>query len=102
MADLAKVVENARKPRQQADSRATCQFIAGEPSMDDDCKCGRPTAGGSYCELHRLFCTMPATPFNLRAALAGVSRAVEPRDEDSDGDPFGCWPIGETPWTDSY
>ncbi len=31
-----------------------CQWIAGEPSADDGCKCGRPTVSGSaYCAYHR-------------------------------------------------
>lgn len=79
-----------------------CQFIAGEPSMDDSCKCGRPTDGSSYCVLHRLFCTMPATTWNLKAALASAARAAEPRDEDGDGDLFGYWPTGDRRWSDPY
>jgi GcrA cell cycle regulator len=31
----------------------TCQFIAGEPSADDACKCGEPVLeGSSYCAKH--------------------------------------------------
>ena len=31
---------------------ATCQWISGEPSVDDRCKCGQPTAGGPWCGEH--------------------------------------------------
>ncbi len=100
--------ESSEIPLKSAPSAANykaepgCQFIAGEPSVDDSCKCGRPTDGSSYCALHRLFCTMPATAWNLKAALASASRATEPRDEDGDGDLFGHWPIGDRHWTDPY
>ncbi len=30
----------------------TCQWIEGEPSLDDACKCGFPTSGRSYCAGH--------------------------------------------------
>ena len=31
----------------------TCQYIAGDPSADDACKCRRPAMPGSpYCEIH--------------------------------------------------
>ncbi len=31
-----------------------CQWITGEPSADDRCKCGRPAVSGSpYCAHHR-------------------------------------------------
>lgn len=31
----------------------TCQWIDGEPSRDDSCKCGKPAAtGSSYCDDH--------------------------------------------------
>lgn len=79
-----------------------CQFIAGEPSMDDACKCGLPTDGASYCRLHRLFCTMPATPWNLQTALASASKADDRVDEDHSADVFGRWPIDSLPWTDTY
>jgi len=29
-----------------------CQWIAGTPTGDDDCKCGAPLYGGSYCAEH--------------------------------------------------
>ncbi len=32
---------------------ATCQWIAGQPSADDACKCGRPTVGGPWCAEHK-------------------------------------------------
>lgn len=38
----------------------TCQFIEGEPSMDDACKCGAPAADGVYCANHRERCSRPA------------------------------------------
>ena len=32
----------------------TCQFIEGEPSFNDDCKCGAPVVEGSaYCRHHQ-------------------------------------------------
>ena len=37
--------------------RRTCQYIAGEPSADDRCKCRRPALPGSpYCEIHGQIC----------------------------------------------
>src|SRR3546814_2024279 len=30
----------------------TCQFIEGEPSTDDACKCGAPSINGVYCAEH--------------------------------------------------
>ena len=36
---------------------STCQFIAGDPSPDDSCKCGRPARlGSSYCPEHHARC----------------------------------------------
>ena len=29
-----------------------CQWITGEPSADDACKCGKSTINGVYCEKH--------------------------------------------------
>jgi hypothetical protein len=41
----------------------SCQYIAGEPSADDACKCGAPVApGSSYCQEHRALCSAPAQP----------------------------------------
>lgn len=38
----------------------TCQFIGGDPSANDACKCGNPTIdGGPYCAHHLERCTMP-------------------------------------------
>lgn len=35
-----------------------CQFIAGEPTRHDDCKCGKPTkVGKPYCPGHFYLCT---------------------------------------------
>lgn len=39
-----------------------CQYIAGEPSGTDDCKCGRPTVTDSvrpYCATHLAICYPP-------------------------------------------
>ena len=37
-----------------------CQFIPGDPSADDACKCGEITRdGGPYCAHHRERCIMP-------------------------------------------
>ncbi len=34
-----------------------CQYIAGEASADDGCKCGRGVElGSSYCESHAAVC----------------------------------------------
>ncbi len=34
-----------------------CQYIAGEPTGGDACKCGRPArAGSAYCEDHHDAC----------------------------------------------
>ena len=34
-----------------------CQFIAGQPTVDDACKCGEPTLPGwPYCAEHRARC----------------------------------------------
>ena len=35
----------------------TCQFIAGDPSADDKCKCGaKLKPGSSYCPEHDAMC----------------------------------------------
>lgn len=31
----------------------TCQWIEGEPSPSESCKCGAPVQCGVYCERHR-------------------------------------------------
>ena len=33
-----------------------CQYIEGEPSLDDACKCGAETDGGPYCAAHKDRC----------------------------------------------
>lgn len=34
-----------------------CQFIAGDPTNSDDCKCGHPAKlGSSYCARHHAIC----------------------------------------------
>lgn len=41
--------------RRAAPGAGRCQWIRGEPTADDSCKCGRPVAAGSrtpYCETH--------------------------------------------------
>ncbi len=41
----------------------SCQYIAGEPSTDDACKCGAPTDGGGvYCADHHALCTHRPEP----------------------------------------
>lgn len=36
-----------------------CQYIAGRPSADDTCKCGRPTdSRGVYCAAHQARCVL--------------------------------------------
>ena len=40
--------------------RNICQYIAGEPTGDDNCKCGRPVRkGGVYCLDHHVICWIP-------------------------------------------
>lgn len=40
-------------PWQPTDMRfKTCQFIEGKPTFSDNCKCGQPTDGGPWCEVH--------------------------------------------------
>lgn len=58
------------KPRLQPLSRHhTCQFIAGEPLIDDVCKCGEPAqVGSSYCPEHHAICWQPSPPRAKRAA----------------------------------
>lgn len=58
------------KPRPQPLSRHhTCQFIAGEPSIDEACKCGEPAqVGSSYCPEHHAICWQPSPPRAKRAA----------------------------------
>src|SRR3546814_6679113 len=38
---------------------STCQFIEGEPSTDDACKCGAPATNGVYCADHLERCAIP-------------------------------------------
>jgi hypothetical protein len=38
-----------------------CQWIEGEPTMDDACKCGAPTVNGTYCAEHVALCTVPSS-----------------------------------------
>jgi hypothetical protein len=46
---------------------STCQFIAGTPTIEEDCKCGEPTVKGfSYCEEHLARCYIGTTPGNDR------------------------------------
>lgn len=38
----------------------TCQYIKGEPSADDSCKCGKPAEPGRpYCAEHFAICYTP-------------------------------------------
>ena len=61
-----------------------CQWIAGEPSAEEACKCGRVTAPGSpYCERHRVraLLRMPASGGggNQAAQPPAGAQAVAPR-----------------------
>jgi hypothetical protein len=39
----------------------TCQWIDGEPSADESCKCGRPVRlGSSYCGRHDELARIPS------------------------------------------
>ena len=50
----------AIEPGFEAPGPRTCQYIAGEPSADDSCKCSLPAVpGGSYCVLHQAVCYVP-------------------------------------------
>jgi hypothetical protein len=63
----------------------SCQWIEGEPSEDDACKCGKPAAAGRpYCPPHearayvrvdpqmwREFARSPFRLFGVGALLAG-------------------------------
>ena len=45
-----------------------CQFIAGEPSADDRCKCRSPAReGSSYCDFHHALCWMTAPKLKVAA-----------------------------------
>ena len=39
-----------------------CQWIEGEPSYDDACKCGKPTHAGAYCAEHAALAWAPRHP----------------------------------------
>jgi len=40
-------------PEPPRTSRSKCQWIAGEPTADDSCKCGETAlVGKPYCEAH--------------------------------------------------
>lgn len=44
-------------------SHLRCQFIEGEPSADDTCKCNAPVKpGSSYCPEHHERCWLPPPP----------------------------------------
>lgn len=48
----------------------TCQWIDGEPSADDACKCGQPTHGlTSYCEPHAKRVIVPRPPVGSRPGV---------------------------------
>lgn len=41
----------------------TCQFIEGDPTADDSCKCGEPCrVGSSYCPPHDAICWQSVKP----------------------------------------
>jgi hypothetical protein len=43
-----------------------CQFIPGEPSLDEGCKCGKPArVNSSYCPAHHYLCWTAPTPKRL-------------------------------------
>ena len=49
--------EPAAKPRPPGLPPRRCQYIAGEPSADNACKCWRPAKqGSSYCPRHCELC----------------------------------------------
>lgn len=51
-----------------------CQFIAGEPSFNDACKCGRKVKPGTpYCPEHHTLCTGRLRPQDLRLHLARLA-----------------------------
>ncbi len=47
-----------------------CQFIAGEPSFNDACKCGRKVKPGSpYCPEHHAHCYQAAETVEAQEGL---------------------------------
>lgn len=40
----------------------TCQWIEGEPTHNDACKCGAPSFAGAYCQAHYLRSFTPRPP----------------------------------------
>ncbi len=61
-----------------------CQWIAGEPSAQEACKCGRtPAPGSPYCERHRVRALLrrPASggDGNQATQAPGGARAAAPR-----------------------
>ena len=75
----------------------TCQWIAGEPTPFDDCKCGAPTEkGGPWCPDHKKLVYEPTPPGEVRNDFAfafgastfrlplGLSRSCVMREFDSD------------------
>ena len=45
------------QPGFEAPPPHTCQYIAGQPTPDDSCKCDRPVLpGSSYCPEHHARC----------------------------------------------
>ena len=40
----------------------TCQWIIGDPTADDACKCGEPAMDGPYCARHMAMAYLPRQP----------------------------------------
>ncbi len=52
-----RALDRVSEPRKGHPATRGCQFIAGEPTGIDACKCGRPIRSGSaYCEEHHDAC----------------------------------------------
>jgi hypothetical protein len=52
-----------------------CQWIAGEPSADDGCKCGRPVRpASSYCAAHHRRAWKAGSPLPARLGLLHVGK----------------------------
>jgi len=74
----------------------TCQWISGDPTPFDECKCGAPTEkGGAWCAAHHAQVYVPRPPGEVRDVFAlafgvstfrlplGLGRAAVVREFDS-------------------
>ena len=60
---MKKAAETVKLARAPVSFFRTCQFIEGEPTADDSCKCGAETLPGSaYCQAHFERCWLRVAP----------------------------------------